>query len=93
MLVNSKVIVFIDHATFKHLIKKSNSKPYLNRWALLLNEFDLELHDKAGLETMVADHLSSLGLEVTSIEELPSDGFSLNDQLLVISHQAIFMVC
>ena len=28
-LINSKVIVFIDHATLKHLLKKSNSKTRL----------------------------------------------------------------
>ena len=26
-LINSKIIVFIDHAALKHLMKKSDSKP------------------------------------------------------------------
>ena len=40
-LINSKVIVFIDHASLKHLMKKSNFKSQLIRWVLVLQEFDL----------------------------------------------------
>ena len=60
-LVNSKVIIFTDHAALKHLMKKSDSKPRLIRWVLLLQEFDLEIKDKVGLANVVADHLSCLG--------------------------------
>ena len=35
-LHNSKVIIFTDHAALKHLMKKSDSKPGLIRWVLLL---------------------------------------------------------
>jgi len=34
-LINSKVIIFIDHTTLKHLLNKSDSKPCLIRWVLL----------------------------------------------------------
>jgi len=60
-LINSKVIVFMDNAALKHLMKKFNSKPRLIPWVILLQEFDLEIKDKAGLTNMVADHLSRLG--------------------------------
>jgi len=33
-LVNSKVIIFTDHAALKHLMKKFDSKPRLIQWVL-----------------------------------------------------------
>jgi len=86
-LINSKVIIFIDHAPLKHLMKKSDSKPHLFRWVLLLQEFDLQNKDKAGLANVVADHLSRLGPEATPIEELPIDDSFPDEQLLAMSHQ------
>lgn len=59
-LIGSKVIVFIDHAALKYLFNKSDSKPRLLRWVLLLQEFYMEIKDKKGIENMVADHLSGL---------------------------------
>jgi len=35
-LINSKVIVFTDHAALKHLMKKFDSKPQIIGWVLLL---------------------------------------------------------
>jgi len=61
-----------DHATLKHLIKKFDSKSYLIR-RVLLQEFDLEIKDKARLANVVADHLSRLGYKATPSEELPID--------------------
>jgi hypothetical protein len=33
----------------------------LIRWILLLQDFDVEIHDKKGVENIVADHLICLG--------------------------------
>ena len=41
-ILGSHVIVHTDHATIKYPMAKKDAKPRLIRWALLLQEFDLE---------------------------------------------------
>jgi len=40
-LVGSKVKVYTDHATLRHIYAKKETKPRLLRWILLLQEFDM----------------------------------------------------
>ena len=62
-LIGNKVNVFTDHSTIKYLMTKKDAKPCLKRWVLLLQEFDVEIKYKKGLENLMADHLSRLELE------------------------------
>nr|GEW00010.1 reverse transcriptase domain-containing protein [Tanacetum cinerariifolium] len=59
-LVLSKSIVYTDHSTLKYLLSKQDAKPILLRWVLLLQEFDIIISDKKGMENLAADHLSRL---------------------------------
>jgi len=45
-LVGAKVIVYIDHAAHKYLLTRKDAKPWLIRWILLLQQFDLKLKTK-----------------------------------------------
>ncbi|KAL6333014.1 hypothetical protein AAG906_020034 [Vitis piasezkii] len=59
-LVGSFIVVFTDHSALKYLLTKQDAKARLIRWILLLQEFNLQIQDKKGVENVVADHLSRL---------------------------------
>ena len=82
-LVGAKVIVYTDHAALKYLLTKKDAKPRLIRWILLLQEFDIEIRDKKGVENSVADHLSRLHHRDT--HELPINDYIRDDTLLKVT--------
>jgi hypothetical protein len=65
------------------LLTKKDAKPRLIRWILLLQEFDLEIKDKKGVENFVADHLSRMYFEKP--QELPINDAMRDDMLYRIA--------
>ncbi|GKE79941.1 reverse transcriptase domain-containing protein [Tanacetum coccineum] len=74
-LILSKTIVHTDHSALKHLFKKQDAKPHLIRWILLLQEFDIQMKDRKGIENVAADHLSRIENEEISDDSEIDDNF------------------
>jgi hypothetical protein len=74
---------YTGNASLKYLLMKKDAKPHLIRWIPLLQEFDLEIRDKKGVENSVADHLSHLQFEESI--ELPINDYMRDDTLLKVS--------
>ncbi|RDX64391.1 Retrovirus-related Pol polyprotein from transposon 17.6, partial [Mucuna pruriens] len=70
-LLSSRIVVFLDHAALRYLLKKPDAKPRLIWWILLLQEFNIEIRDKKGVKSSVVDHLSRIEIrsEPTPIKE------------------------
>ena len=64
---------------------KKDAKPRLIRWILLLQDFDIEIRDRKGVENSVADHLSRLQYKERH-DELPINDYLRDDTLLKITH-------
>uniref|UniRef100_A0A2N9H0L4 Reverse transcriptase/retrotransposon-derived protein RNase H-like domain-containing protein n=1 Tax=Fagus sylvatica TaxID=28930 RepID=A0A2N9H0L4_FAGSY len=79
----SPIVVFTDHAALKYLLNKKDAKARLIRWILLLQEFNLSIKDKKGVENVVADHLSRLVVE-DSLETMPIKDTFPDEQLFNI---------
>ncbi|RDY09649.1 Retrovirus-related Pol polyprotein from transposon opus, partial [Mucuna pruriens] len=55
-LLSSKIIVFSHHAALQFLLKKPNVKPRLICWMFVLQEFDIKIINKSGVENLVVEH-------------------------------------
>ncbi|XP_057497372.1 uncharacterized protein LOC130782092, partial [Actinidia eriantha] len=84
-LVGSLVIIYTDHSALKYLLTKPDVKPRLIRWILLLQEFNIEIRDKKGVENAVADHLSRLPTDGKTNDTLPINEYFPDEQLFQIT--------
>ena len=84
-LVGSPIVCFTDHAALKYLLQKKDAKPRLIRWILLLQEFDLSIKDKKGVENVVADHLSRLMVNLEIADPTPIRDMFLDEHLFSVS--------
>ncbi|KAL6332453.1 hypothetical protein AAG906_008063 [Vitis piasezkii] len=96
-LVGSFIIVFIDHSALKYLLTKQDAKARLIRWILLLQEFDLQIRDKKGVENVVADHLSRLAITHNSHvlpinDDFPEESLMLLEKAPWYAHIANYLV-
>ncbi|GJY49203.1 hypothetical protein Tco_0439159 [Tanacetum coccineum] len=71
----AKTIMHADHSALRHLFKKQDSKPRLIHWIFLLQEFDIEIKDRKGIENVAADHLSRIENDETSDDSEVDDNF------------------
>ena len=83
-LIGSPIVCFTDHAALKYLLSKKEAKPRLIRWILLLQEFDITIKDKKGVEDVVADHLSRLTFKDRSTSSTPIQDTFPDEQLMAI---------
>ena len=83
--MGSDIVIFTDHSTLKYLLTKQDAKARLIRWILLLQEFNLQIKDKKGVENVVADHLSRLTIAHNTHSPPINDEFPEESLLLVES--------
>ena len=64
-------------------MESQDAKARLIRWILLLQEFNLQIKDKKGVENVVADHLSRLAITHNS-HSLPINDDFLEESIMLV---------
>ena len=95
-LVGSDIVIFTDHSALKYLITKQDAKARLIIWVLLLQECNLQIKDKKGVENVVVDHLSRLTIAHNTHnppinDEFPEESLLLVESALWYAHIANFL--
>ena len=82
-LVGLDIINFTYHLALKYLLTKQNAKARFIRWVLLLQQFNLHIRDRKGVENVVADHLLRLTIAHNTHNPPINDEFPEESLLLV----------
>ena len=85
-MVGSDIIIFTYHSALKYMLTKQNAKARLIIWVLLLQEFNLQIKDKKGVEHVVADHLSRLTTIAHNTHNPPINDEFPKESLLLVEH-------
>nr|CAN71935.1 hypothetical protein VITISV_016909 [Vitis vinifera] len=93
----SFIVVFTDHSALKYLLTKQDAKARPIRWILLLQEFNLQIKEKKGVENVVADHLSRLAITHNSHglpinDDFPEESLLLLEDAPWYAHIANYLV-
>ena len=96
-LIGFDIIIFTDHSALKYMLTKQNAKARLIRWVLLLQEFNLQIRDKNGVENVVADHISRLAIAHNThnppiYDEFPKESLLIVESAPWFAHIANFLV-
>ena len=96
-MIGSDIVTFTDHSALKYLLIKQNAKARLIRWVLLLQEFNLQIRDKKGVENVVADHISRLTIAHNThnpqiYDEFPEESLLIVGSAPWFAHIANFLV-
>jgi len=88
-LFGSKTMIFTDHSALRYLMQK-DTKVRLIRWILFLQEFDLEIKDKNGIENVVVDQLSKI--PNTPVEMIPINESFPDEHILVMCNMLTLQI-
>ena len=58
-LLGISIVIFTDHSALKYLLNKKDAKARLIRWIILLQEFNIQIKDKQGVENVASEVRSS----------------------------------
>ena len=83
-LIGTSIIFFTDYAAPRYFLSKKDAKTRLICWILLLQEFNIEIKDKKGVENVVADHISKFTFEEVK-EEIPIRDAFPDEQLFAVT--------
>ena len=94
--MGSFIVIFTYHYALKYLLTKQDAKVRLIKWVLLLQEFNIYIKDKKGVENVVVDHLSRLTIAHDSDsppinDEFPKESLLLVENALWYAHIANYL--